>query len=82
MADDDDKTDRVLMTIDITSEGDIVRWTGSKPNGDVLEDWKLTGLSNEARQSHTWELDGRGYLAVRDILRYITEEDWEPDTIM
>ncbi len=74
--------DLVLITIDITVRGDITCWTASQPDGSLVEDWRLKGQFLNADQSHTWEVDGAAYVAIRDILRYLTEEDWQPGTLL
>jgi len=73
---------RVLITIDITDQGSVTCWTASKPDGQVIEDWRLTGQFLTADHSHTWEVDSAAYIAIRDILRYLTESDWRPGTLM
>jgi hypothetical protein len=74
--------EKVLITIDITARGDITCWTASHLDGTVVEDWRLKGRFLTADQSHTWEVDGAAFLAIRDILRYLTEEDWQPGTLL
>ena len=72
--------EKILITIDITYQGDITCWTASQLDGTVVEDWRLKGQFLTADQSHTWEVAGEAYVAIRDILRYLTEADWQPGT--
>jgi hypothetical protein len=74
--------ERVMITIDITEAGDITCWTASHLDGRVIEDWRLTGRFTSAAFSHTWEVGAEAYVAIRDILRFLTEDDWEPGTVM
>ncbi len=74
--------DRVLITIDITEDGSITCWTASQPDGQTIEDWRLKDQFLTANHSHTWEVCMDAYVAIRDILRYLTESDWQPGTIM
>jgi hypothetical protein len=73
---------RHLITVDITADGKITCWTASKPDGEVVEDWRLVGQFTSAAHSHTWEADGPAYLVIRDILRFLTEDDWQPGTVV
>jgi len=72
----------LLITIDIDEEGQVVRWTASTPEGQELEDWLLEGKFLDAAHSHTWSVDWPTYLVVRDILRYLNNEDWKPGTVV
>jgi hypothetical protein len=74
--------EKVLITIDITRRGDITCWTASHLDGTVVEDWRLKGQFLAADHSHTWEVGAEAFLAIRDILRYLTEEDWQPDMML
>ncbi len=85
MDDTNDQTpdlERVLITIDITNSGSITCWTASRADGQMIEDWRLTGKFLTGDHSHTWDVGRDAYLAIRDILRYLTESDWRPGTIM
>lgn len=77
-----DPAARVLITVDITRDGRITCWTASRPDGQVIEDWRLDGQFTAADHSHTWEVGFEGYAVVRDLLRYLTESDWQPGTFM
>ena len=77
-----DVSDTVLLTIDITEGGRVTRWTASSPDGQELEDWLADGKFLEASQSHTWTVGWETYLVVRDVLRYLNNADWEPNTFM
>jgi len=70
----------LLVTIDLTAEGRVVRWTVSHLDGEELEDWCLEGQFLDAISSFTWTVDWSTYQVVRDILRFINESDWEPGT--
>jgi len=74
--------ERLLITIDITEQGDITCWTVSHMDGGLVEDWRSVGDFNMATHSHTWEVNAETWAAIRDILRYLTEEDWTPGQIM
>ena len=79
---DNPTPDHLLMTIEVDENLDLVRWTASTPEGDEVEDWKVTGRALEAVKSHTWEITPETWLVVRDVLRYLNERDWEPETLM
>jgi hypothetical protein len=71
-----------MITIDITERGDITCWTASNLDGRVIEDWRRTGQFTSAAFSHTWEVGMEAYTTIRDILRFLTEDDWEPGTVI
>jgi len=73
----------VLVTIEIDERGGLVQWTASDLQGNELENWRLMNdRPSHATSSHTWEIDEETtYPIVRDILRYLGEEDWEPDAV-
>ena len=54
--------ERVLITIDITDRGGITCWTASRPDGALIEDWRLSGQFMAADSSHTWEVGTEAYL--------------------
>ena len=72
----------VLITIDIGEDGRVTRWTASSPEGQELEDWLAVGEFLNAAHSHTWSVGWPTYLVVRDILRYLNNEDWKPGTVV
>ena len=72
----------VLITIDIGEDGRVTRWTASSPEGQELEDWLAEGEFLNAAHSHTWTVGWPTYLVVRDILGFLNEADWKPDTLL
>jgi hypothetical protein len=77
-----DCPETILITIDIAEDGHVTRWTASSPEGQELEDWLLEGQFLNAAHSHTWSVSWPTYLVVRDVLRYLNNEDWKPGTVV
>jgi len=71
----------VQFTVCLSPGGDVCRWEAVDPNGGVLEDWQLVGvMPGDLR--YTWQMSFDTYVVVRDVIRFITEEDWQPNTVL
>jgi hypothetical protein len=72
------------ITIDLDERGTILRWTATDRLGRVVEEYRLVGTDLPASDmSHGWDIPGeQAYLVIRDILRFMTQSDWEPNTVL
>ena len=80
----DDKLEQVRITIDLGEDGNIARWLATDPCGKVLEEVRLGGTDPTGTgHSYAWDMPGAAaYLVTRDILRFLTQADWQPNTVM
>ncbi len=76
--------DQVRITIDLGQDGVIMRWLATDPCGKVLDEFSLVDADPTGTvHSYAWDMPGAAaYLVVRDILRFLTQDDWEPNTFM
>jgi len=76
--------EQVRITIDLGEDGVIVRWLATDPCGKVLEEFRLVGTDPTGTvHSYAWDMPGAAaYLVARDILRFLTQADWQPNTVL
>ena len=79
-----DELEQVRITINLGEDGVIVRWIATNPCGRVIEEFGLGGTDlTGTAHSYAWDMPGTAaYLVVRDILRFLTQADWQPNTVM
>jgi hypothetical protein len=72
------------LTIDLDDEGTILRWTVTDRLGRVVEEYRLVATDlPPSDMSHSWDIpSAEAYLVIRDMLRFMTEADWEPNTVL
>ena len=71
---------RVLFTVVITANGNLLSWHVRAPDGAVLEDWTTSGGPEAHR--YTWEMGVEAYIVLRDVMKFMGEEDWTPGKVM
>src|SRR5262245_43026661 len=72
----------VMVTIDITEAGRITCWTASRLGCHGSDDWRLVCQILAALHSHSLQVSEPTYFVLRDVLRYLTEADWQPGTVL
>ena len=72
------------ITIDLDERGTILRWTATDRLGRVVEEYRIVGTElPSSDMSHAWDMpSAEAYLVIRDMLRFMTEADWEPNSVL